>query len=124
MKIFKKFLTSLLLLLGATLLFSACSDEPQNTAIVGVWSYVYTDNGWYGKNEVGITYTFTTKRKATCHMWVYKNGKKTSDDNFNFTYQFDGSVLTLKDSSKETVSYNVYINGNKLTMGGKTYTKQ
>ncbi|MBD5214741.1 MAG: hypothetical protein HDS75_07990 [Bacteroidales bacterium] len=122
MKHFKQIATLLIVLISSVMV--SCSDEPQNTAIVGTWKYVVTEEGWSGKNEVGITYTFTKKGRVTCRMWVYKNGKKTSDDEYNFSYTFDGKSVTLKDSSGSSVTYKVTISRNQMTMDGRTYTKQ
>lgn len=122
MKHFKR-VTSLLIVLISSVLIS-CSDEPENTSIVGTWKYLVTDNGWSGKNEVGIIYTFTKKDKVTCKLWSYKNGIKTSDDVFNFSYKFNGKSVTFKDSKGDTSTHNVAISRNKLTMDGITYIKQ
>lgn len=116
-----------LFLIVGTMGVQSCSEDkdvPFDDSIVGTWSYVVSDNSWYEKNEVGISYTFKSDRKVTCRMLVYKYGIKTKDKEYNFTYEFDGKVLTLKDSSGDQTSYNVSINGNKLTMDGNTYTKQ
>lgn len=121
---FKIFFLTLILAIGGVFVSCSNSDEPDNDSIVGTWSHIVTDNSWWGKNEVGITYTFTKQKKVTCKMWVYKDSKKTMDETYNFSYTFDGKKLTLKDSNNNTTSYIVTINGNTMTMDGKTYTKQ
>lgn len=56
MKILKKILAVLFLIMG-TVIVSSCSDdndEPKNNTILGIWSYIVTNNVLYGKNEVDI----------------------------------------------------------------------
>ena len=119
----KNFAILLITLISGVAISCSDSDEPKNKGLVGTWISVETYD-WYGKNEVGISYTFTDKGKVTCRMWAYKKKKKTYDKEYKFSYKFDGKNVTLKDSDGDSVSYAVSITGTKMTMNGKTYTKQ
>lgn len=124
---------SLMLLLATMLTFTACSgdndDEPDYPSIVGTWFRTYSSTSGNYTITVEQTSTFHADNTVVAHMKMYMNDNLLRDRQFNYTYSYNGKILTMTEvDSGETQKYSVKILGNTLTLigdnGESVFTKK
>lgn len=127
----KNLLLTLLTLIALTSLTSCQKDkdDPENdsNAIVGT-SWVYSDPlEQEPEYTAKMTIKFNDDNKVTVSDELYKNGVlvQTSSTIATGSYSYtapNGSMTITADGETETRSFTV--NGNKLTLYGRVFTKQ
>lgn len=117
----KKFLSMTLLFTAMFLTFSACSsddDEISYPDITGSWSEISETPGEYISSYMEVMWTFNSDNTATQRVILKFNNVTSRDTSTNFTYDYKGSTITLK-NDKVTLDYEISISGNKMKLGNE-----
>ena len=117
----KKFLSMTLLLTAMFLTFSACSsddDETNYPDITGSWSEISETPGEYISSYMEVMWTFNSDNTATQRVILKFNNVTSRDTSTNFTYEYKGSTITLK-NDKVTLDHEISISGNNMKLGNE-----
>lgn len=120
-QVYEKFLSMTLLLTAMFLTFSACSsddDETNYPDITGSWSEISETPGEYISSYMEVMWTFNSDNTATQRVILKFNNVTSRDTSTNFTYEYKGSTITLK-NDKVTLDYEISISGNNMKLGNE-----
>ena len=100
---------------------SACSsddDETNYPDITGSWSEISETPGEYISSYMEVMWTFNSDNTATQRVILKFNNVTSRDTSTNFTYEYKGSTITLK-NDKVTLDYEISISGNNMKLGNE-----
>lgn len=111
----------MLLMLVTSMAFVSCSDDDDDEGyalaeLIGSWQTFssYTD-GDVVIMQVGVLLTFNEDFTATERAIIRENNEVTMDRTLSFTYEYDGTLLKLKnDKTGVERTYRIMITNNKL----------
>lgn len=118
-----KLQTLILMLLPIMAMLTGCEDknepEDKSSQLIGTWYISETTSGDYVSVRIEQSYTFRTNKTATAKMQGYMNNTLMTEKIFEYTYSFNGKILSLKNvDSGKTSTYTATISGRTLTIKG------
>ena len=113
-----------LMLLCATMVLSlsSCSDDDEyidNSEILGTWSETKIVEEDYLAVTMEIIWNFEKDNTAYQRVILSLNGYTFKDVTNNYSYIYDGKIITFTDTNNKSWDYEVYVTGNNMKLGNE-----